>query len=589
MKRLLPMILLLLLLTGCAAGNTAETAAPTENTQAPTAPAVQLYDPDSAAEAATGGAVRAYPLGDGDYTGIYPMGEKLLVQSADGVLTLLQGEEGQVAATVLTQLSQEGSRIAVSDSFIYCYYPDSRVVVTLDSGLQEQQRVKLPEEAQSGPVLQATGQVFYCVGSDIRAFDLASGVSRLVRQHSCTAQTLTGSFFDDTVIGCRLEDESGSVTQLYLSAETGEKFPSDTGTHTFYTGGSWYFGVCPENTDHPYVYGTREGETMCLYPREDTLLPVLEAGGVAGAAVNAEGLKLSFYDLSAACRTAEITIPDAGLPEAVASTESYVYMISQGVLYRWTVADTPVADDSLYTGLRYTASQPDTAGIADCKLRAQSLRDAYGLNLYLWDDAEDGAGEYCQTEEHRVSVMTAAMDDLEEMVSTFPEGFLSKAGVSFYLVGSLPDGANKAQFWDAGGCHVVLTGEDTLKSFLWGLGFAIDTYVLNHCREFDNWDDLNPSGFRYTYDYEENALREDWEEDLDCFIDLESMSFPTEDRSRIFVYALLPEGAEYFRQRDLQDKLEQVCEAIREAYEWERSSEVYPWEQYLEDPLAREA
>ena len=165
---------------------------------------------------------------------------------------------------------------------------------------------------------------------------------------------------------------------------------------------------------------------------------------------------------------------------------------------------------------------------------------------------------------------------------------MAKANVSFYLVGSLTSGKNVAQYWDASGCHVVLTGEDTLRSFLWGLGFAIDTYVLNHCRDFDNWDNLNPRDFAYTYDYEENLLREDWEDDLDCFIDLESMSFPTEDRSRIFMYSLLPEGEAYFQEKDIQEKLEQVCEAIREAYEWERTSQVYPWEQYLEDPLARD-
>ena len=199
------------------------------------------------------------------------------------------------------------------------------------------------------------------------------------------------------------------------------------------------------------------------------------------------------------------------------------------------------------------------------------------------------AGEYCQEEEYRVSVITAVMDELEAMVKTFPEDFLSKANVSFYLVQSMPEGQTKAQYWDANGCHVVLTEEDTLRSFLWGLGFAIDTYVLNHCRDFDNWNDLNPKNFAYTYDYAENALREDWEDDLDSFIDLESMSFPTEDRSRIFMYALLPEGKEYFQERNIQEKLEQVCEAIREAYEWERTTEVYPWEKYLEKKLAKDA
>ena len=588
MKRLLPAILLLLLLTGCGSGNTPQTDAPTAEATAPTVPLISLYDPESEAEAATNGAVRAYPLGEGAYVGVYPMGEKLLLQSADGVLTLLQGDTAEVVATVATQLSQEGSQIAVGENWLYYYLPESREVVCLDGNLQEQQRVVLPEEVLDVPVLQARGQVFYCTQSDIRSFDLATGLSRLVRQHSCSQQILTGSYFDDTVIGCRILDESGNVEQVYLSADTGEKFPSDTSEHTFYTGSSYYFGICPENVEHPYVYGTRLEEAMCLYPEEDTLLPLLELGGVAGCTADYTGLTMTFYDLTAGQQTARVKIPGAIIPEACGANGQYVYVVSQGVLYRWDPALSPLENDTVYAGPRYNANQPDTAGIAECKLRAKQLQDQYGLNLYLWDEAEKMVGDYCQAKEYRVSVITAVMDELEAMVKTFPDGFLSKANVSFYLVQSLPEEKTVAQYWDANGCHVVLTGEDTLKSFLWGLGFAIDTYVLNHCRDFDNWDKLNPRDFEYTYDYEENALRENWEDDLDFFIDLESMSFPTEDRSRIFMYALLPEGKEYFQENDLQEKLEQVCEAIREAYEWERTTEVYPWEQYLEEKLARD-
>lgn len=573
MKRLLPIILTALLLAGCSAGNHGETAAPAAETAEPTVPLVSLYDPESEVEAQTGGAVKAYPLGDGSYTGLYTMAGKLLVVSADGTLTLLQGEKGEVAATAMMPAN---SSLTVGRSGACYYVPDTREVVVLDDSLQEQQRISLPAESTGTPVLQPGGQIFYCVGSDIRAFDIATGVSRLVRQHSCSAQELTGSYFDDTVIGCRIEDEDGSVQRIYISADTGERFAAYALEHTLMTGGSWYFGICPEDAEHPYVYGSWEGETMCLYPEETTLLPALERGGVVGC--TEEGV-LTFYDFQSGKQTARVELP--GQPNAIAADGSYVYLVIGGVLYRWDVAASPLQNETVYTDARYTADSPDAAGIADCKLRAQSLRDNYGLDIYLWDEAERLAGTYCQTPEHRVSTISDCLDQLEAVVKTFPDGFLSKANVKFYLVEALPEGRSVAQYWDASGCHVVLNSTDTVKSFLWGLGFAIDTYVLNHCRAFDNWDDLNPRDFAYTYDYEENLLREDWEDDLDFFIDLESMSFPTEDRSRIFMYALLPEGEAYFQERDIQDKLEQVCEAIREAYEWEKTTEVYPWEQYL--------
>lgn len=589
MKRLLPIILLLLLLTGCGGSVAPETSAPTAATTEPTAPPVNLYDPDSEAETASDGAVQAYPLGEETYVGVYPMGDKLLLQSSDGLLTLLQGDHGEVAATVATQLTQEDSLIAVGDSWVYYYLPESREVVYLDENLQEQQRILLPKEVQGDLLLQARGQMFYCEGSDIRSFDLATGVSRLVRQHNCVAQALTGTYFDDGVIGCRVVDDAGNVDLIYISADTGEKFPSDTSEHIFTTGGDYYFGFCPEDVEHPYVYGTRVSEAMCLYPEEDTLLPLLEMGMVAGCTADYTGLTLTGYDLATGQQSARVKIPGAVIPEAYGASDQYIYLVSQGVLYRWDPAGSCLEADTVYAGPRYTASQPDVAGIADCKLRARNLEDQYGLQLYLWDEAEDMVGAYCLEKEYRVSVITAILDELETMVQTFPEGFLSKANVSFYLVQSMPEGQTKAQYWDANGCHVVLSGEDTMRSFLWGLGFAIDTYVLNHCRDFDNWDNFNPKNFEYTYDYEENALREDWEDDLDYFIDLESMSFPTEDRSRIFMYALLPEGKAFFQERRIQDKLEQVCEAIREAYDWEQTTEVYPWEKYLEKKLAKDA
>lgn len=64
------------------------------------------------------------------------------------------------------------------------------------------------------------------------------------------------------------------------------------------------------------------------------------------------------------------------------------------------------------------------------------------------------------------------------------------------------------------------------------------------------------------------------------------MSFPTEDRARIFMAAMQANNAELFAKETLQEKLLCLCEGIREAYNLEDSTEVFPWEQYLEEPLA---
>ena len=69
------------------------------------------------------------------------------------------------------------------------------------------------------------------------------------------------------------------------------------------------------------------------------------------------------------------------------------------------------------------------------------------------------------------------------------------------------------------------------------------------------------------------------------FADKRSMAFPTEDRARIFYYAMTQGNAELFENEVLQSKLKLVCEGIREAYNLKKYAEVLPWEQYLAEPM----
>ena len=258
-------------------------------------------------------------------------------------------------------------------------------------------------------------------------------------------------------------------------------------------------------------------------------------------------------------------------------------------MYRWDVAMTAVADETVYTELRYTRENPNTEGLAQCQSRLQKLRDTYGISLYIWQEAAEQTADYTAEEEYRVSVTNDALDQIEALLQQFPENFVKDMGdVSFYMVKELEDGQPHKQYWEGASCRVAFSTKEPAKSFLIGLGAALDTKILGNSREFDDWDKLNPKGFKYTYDYEKNAQRETVKKYLDAFINQDSMSFPTEDRSRIFAYAILPEGAEYFTHDDLQDKLIRVCEGIREAFDWEESTTIFPWEQYLEKPIAKE-
>lgn len=591
MKRILPLLLTALLLTGCGSTQVPDTAV--QETQAPTVATVEqvsLYDIDSEAEQQTGGAVRAYPLGDDAETELVLMGDRLLVVFDDGILTALQGEKCEVAATGMGSFSQNrgpGELAAWNGGVLY-FEQESREVVLLDAHLRESLRVELPEQSQGSPVLQSSGEIFYCTDSEIRALNIHTGVSRLVRQHSCVSQELTGSFFGDSIIGCRITDEAGLQRTVYMYAKTGEVVQTDAAGFAMTTWENRYFASHTDGQTQ-YVFGTTDTEPMCLYSPEENVVSVLSMNGAVGYTAAEDGLYLYFYDLASGHRTSEVVLPQVSAPQSVISDGSYVWFTAEGVLYRWDVAMAAVADETVYTELRYTRENPNTEGLAQCQSRVQKLRDTYGISLYIWQEAAEQTADYTAEEEYRVSVTNDALDQIEALLQQFPENFVKDMGdVSFYMVKELEDGQPHKQYWEGASCRVAFSTKEPAKSFLIGLGAALDTKILGNSREFDDWDKLNPKGFKYTYDYEKNAQRETVKKYLDAFINQDSMSFPTEDRSRIFAYAILPEGAEYFTHDDLQDKLIRVCEGIREAFDWEESTTIFPWEQYLEKPIAKE-
>ena len=74
--------------------------------------------------------------------------------------------------------------------------------------------------------------------------------------------------------------------------------------------------------------------------------------------------------------------------------------------------------------------------------------------------------------------------------------------------------------------------------------------------------------------------------DTRSFVDTYSMSYPKEDRARIFEYAMTAGNAPLFAASPLQYKLKMLCQGIREAFGLKKSPENFLWEQYLNQPMA---
>jgi hypothetical protein len=50
-------------------------------------------------------------------------------------------------------------------------------------------------------------------------------------------------------------------------------------------------------------------------------------------------------------------------------------------------------------------------------------------------------------------------------------------------------------------------------------------------------------------------------------------------------YAILPGNEAYFESETMQAKLNSLCWSIRKAFRWEKSKDVFLWEQYLKEPV----
>lgn len=598
MRRLWILVLAFLLLTGCGRGVPSETTQPTTEA-VPTEP-TGLYLPESGIEQATGGAVKAYPLPENRYTGLEVMGSKLLLLS-ETELSVLRGEYCEITATLVTGSGLQEDMADISATGIACLDDDSGQVLIWNPQLQESQHIVLPEDREGKPLVSlATGEVFYVSGPEIRALNMETGISRLVKTQSCISQELTGCWFDGTLIGCRMTDEAGNRKNVYISTETGITLYEDQSVYALETAGDRYFAYRLDGQVRQMIFGTREGDAaQCFYPEEQfgkaMVAEALELDGVVTCTAALNGLKLSFYNLETGKRTAQTEIPNVKSPVAVIANDRYVWILAEEskgsgqILCRWDVTGSPSQDPIVYTCPLYTAENPDTGGLAACQARAEQMTDTYDVPIALWQDAVSQAGEWKVTGEYQVPVINSMLNRMETVLARFPENFLrttvESGWVRVCVVRSLPDGENWAQTWKNGDCYIYLTPyADLEQALLQGIGYGVDSHVLGNSRDFDDWNKLNPPGFAYTG----KALEDDryLSSEERYFVDAASAAYPHADRSSVFSQAMLTGNGKMFESKWMQDKLLRLCQGIREAYDLEKSSEEYPWEQYLQTSLA---
>jgi len=333
MKRWLAVVpAVLLLLTGCMMQDPDETTT-ISTTVETTQPDPGLYEPDSSIEKQTDGAVRAYPLYDRIGSCIAPIGEDILLFSDSGLqttVTRLTGENCVVTHTAVLDgnVNEIYRSVRIWGNKIGYYDTSSNSVVFLDGMLQEIEREEMPADMQGTPVFSENlNTVYYCTADAIRALSLDTGISRLIRGQDCQFQVLEQVLFDDTVLQCRITNET--VWTEFISTETGETVGTDTSLESLTAWEDDYLLQRSESIVRELLFGSVDTKGRALLPagnydRAEGLLPM---GSVLTTLYTEEtGTELNLYDLESGLRTASLVLPEPLYPYGFAADVSGAYI-----------------------------------------------------------------------------------------------------------------------------------------------------------------------------------------------------------------------------------------------------------------------
>lgn len=598
MKRLLLILLAVVMLAGCGAqGNLPGQTEPVEDTKQP----VSIYIANSSVEQQTKGAVKAYVPEDANYIGMAVMAGKVVLVSDLSKLTLIDGETGEVGTSIKVgeTISCQETDFTASDHGISFYRDDGRELVFLNTSLEQEAKVEIPEGISGHPCVSHTNQeVYYCKDKEVRALHMQTGISRLVKSQVCQSIELVASHLDGTMLACRVIDEAGKASMVYMDSATGQTLDDVNQLEDLQTGETQYLVRRTEGIYQQQIFGTLGGENI-VFTAQEQLTAAFQMGGGYRWYMEDGALVMDYYDFTTGTHAAQARMMGVGEPISIAADSKYIWILAEegqkDLLYRWDVSASQTGKLYSYIEPLYTRSQPDEQGLRQCAQRAEELKEKYGISVHVGADALTVDDGYELTDEYLVPAFTNMMDRIEALLARFPADFmeesLAKGQMHLSLVRDIAGNQDMVQFYENGDAYIILEISENIEDrFLHGLAYVIDSHVLGNSRYFDSWKKLNPKDFDYDYNYYVYATHAESEYltgETRAFADAYSMTFPHEDRSRLFVAAMEEGNADLFASEVMQAKLKRLCQGIREGYGYQRSKEVFAWEQYLAEPLAR--
>lgn len=604
-------VLLAFCLAGCTVQNPEQTtAAATQPTEATQLQEEVLYMPDSKVEQISNGALRSYTVGECEEFGLLPLQDGFLlitIEKENGQLyTNLKKLEGQDLLPVHSARLEGAYYPSLwqihEDGVLMAYYDlDSKMFEVFDGTFQPTKTIPLPEGGTDSVLLTRDfSKIYYCTDTAIRVLDVELGIDKPLRQGSEANRSLMGFAFEETALQIvqygKLENES-----ILLDAQTGETIYSTVkGWSRFYSGETSYFLHRVFRTDE-YIFGTWESEPQQLILPSDCVINDVQAdqGRVIVSFWNDKNVCLECYDLTTGQKTAQIELPETYFPGNIRfsedGTSAWLVDNYSKSLLQWDMEGSAVSDGTSYIVKHYTQDWPDLDRLQQCQLRADSIGQAFGIDILLWDETQMLTNDsYGFITDYHPELYTDMLDQLESAIQKLPEGFLQQVSswdnahqltiaLVYDIVHQSGDGVVDAagvQYWDDTRNYIVLEYSDVLETaFFRELYRVIDVAILNTTTVYDEWTQLNPGDFSYVYSYIVDSSVEDseWMTGEDpAFLDVYSMSYPTDDRASVFANAFAPDNR--FTTSILQSKLQAICKALRKTFEL---PETVQWEQYL--------
>lgn len=608
--RCFPVLLIALLLAGCTAH------AQTIDQTVCMPQAVSLLEEISTPEASAKGAVACYSLGQLRCSSILPFSDSLLLLSDTGENALVQKLDSSTCAITASlefpASSDSASSLSVRRNGFSWHDAEHQQTLVIDDLLEIKCQIPDPEGLTGNPVLSGDGHIlYYCTASAIRALDLQTGISRILKETAYSTQTVSGLLLNDSILHCRLQ-EGEQQRSLFLCTDTGNTLCVSEKTEAIFSNDTHFYAYLVEGKTRILAFGTQNDDCRSLvFPEYGTVqFPLPTVHRVLGITKVSTGeIQLNLYDLQTGLRQASQKLSVSGLPRAAAAlTDGTVWLLmhdennGSDTLYRWNPSLSPIIDPMEYTAPYNTREAPDLLGIGECTRYAQTLKDRYSIDIRTYKDVIDfQTGEVRVTYEHLPQVMMWELEQLDENLRNFPPDFLQTisqrfGGLSICILRDISVSSsqyipnnNCGLFWKDNHPFIALvSGTDTRKGLYHSLCHLTDTIVLNGSSAYDTWNQHNPSGFTYDYDYAANEKRNSTAFLLDnsrYFVDMFSMSFPKEDRARIMEYAMTPEHGALFQTEAMQNKLRTICVGIREAFHLEKCTDAFLWEQYLHKPI----